>query len=86
MRIYVLVVFLSLHLRNLSCYDDIDDDSGKIKDKSETDHELEPESENMDTSDCDTGTFKICMIMFDNSYLKGKKVFKKIPGPFTILE
>ena len=81
MRIYVLVVFLSLHLRNLSCYDDIDDiddiddDSGKIKDKSETDHELEPESENMDTSDCDTGTFKICMIMFDNSYLKGKKVF-----------
>jgi len=80
MRIHVLVVFLSLHLRNLSCYDDIDtdDDSGEIIDKSETDYTLEPEPENMDISDCDTGTFEICMITFDNSSLKEKKqVLKK---------
>ena len=77
MRINVLVVFLSLHLRNLSCYDNIDtdDDSGEIIDKYETDYESEPEPENMDISDCDTGTFEICMIMFDNSYLKEKNKF-----------
>jgi len=77
MRIHVLVVFLSLHLRNLSCYDDIDtdDDSWEIIDKYETDYESEPEPENMDISDCDTGTFEICMIMFDNSYLKEKNKF-----------